>query len=84
MAEQLRPIRITSNTRVTSLLEKAADGPVLLEKDGELYALSALGGKATAAELYTEQQIEQLLQDDALDEEAETVARRWGWNGGPR
>lgn len=68
---------------MTQLLEEAADGLVLLERDGELYALSPLPGGAAAAELYTDEQIEQFLKDDALDEEAAAIARRFGWNPRP-
>jgi hypothetical protein len=78
MTNRLKPIPITSETRVTQVLEEAADGPVLLEKDGALYALAPLDGVGDPR-LYTEKEIEEFIRGDALDEEATTIAGRFGW-----
>ena len=84
MAGRTRPIQVTAETRLGEVLEEAASGPILLEKDGDLYALSPLGNGSANSDLYTQEQIGQCIWDDALDEEAEAVARRFGWNAKPQ
>ena len=39
MARELKRIRVSRGTELARLLDEAAAGPVLLERDGELYRL---------------------------------------------
>ncbi|MGH7961816.1 MAG: hypothetical protein ACRERD_08315 [Candidatus Binatia bacterium] len=40
MVTKTTPIRVTTETSLTSLLDEAAKGPLLLERDGEFFRLA--------------------------------------------